>query len=83
MMHSTLAMTAALWRAEHPALGYSIPLEGIHQKGEAMREIRARLTHTGCVHNDAQMTFLMSAMSTLALAEACLVSTTKTYNSLT
>lgn len=69
MMHSTLAMTAALWRAEHPALEYSIQLEGIRQKGEAMREIMARLARAGSVRNDDEITFLMSTMSTLVIVE--------------
>lgn len=68
-MHSTLAMTAALWRAEHPALEHSIQLEGICQKGEAMRGIRARLAHAGSVRDDDEMSFLMSTVSTLVIVE--------------
>ncbi|RMZ87997.1 hypothetical protein DV736_g4787, partial [Chaetothyriales sp. CBS 134916] len=69
MMHSTLAMTAALWRAANPTLESSIQLEGIHQKGQAMRKIIAWLAQldTGC--KDDNMTFLMSSMSTLVIAE--------------
>ncbi|KAH6658178.1 hypothetical protein BKA67DRAFT_557350 [Truncatella angustata] len=71
MMHSTLAMTAALWRAEHSALEYSIQVEGIHQKGEAMREIRTKLAHAESVGNDDDMNFLMATMSTLGIVETC------------
>jgi len=76
MMHGTLAMTAAMWRTEYPALEYSIQLEGLRQKGDAMREIRARLDHTldssRAVRDggdDDEIAFLMTAMSTLAIVE--------------
>ncbi|KAL7940226.1 hypothetical protein V8C42DRAFT_259626 [Trichoderma barbatum] len=68
MMHSTLAMTAVLWRAEFPALESSIRLEGMRQKGEAMREIRAWLTRAYSVGNDDKST-LMSSMATLVIVE--------------
>ncbi|KAM0814363.1 hypothetical protein AB5N19_00153 [Seiridium cardinale] len=71
MMHSTLAMTAALWRAEYAGLEHSIQLEGIRQKGKAMQEIRARLAHADSVSSDGEMAFLMSTMSTLVLVEIC------------
>ncbi|KAH8199182.1 hypothetical protein TruAng_006651 [Truncatella angustata] len=64
-------MTAALWRAEHSALEYSIQVEGIHQKGEAMREIRTKLAHAESVGNDDDMNFLMATMSTLGIVETC------------
>ncbi|KAI8623509.1 hypothetical protein F5Y19DRAFT_458120 [Xylariaceae sp. FL1651] len=69
MMHSTLAMTAALWRAEYPALEYSVQLEGIRQKGEAMRQIIARLAYASSVQNNEEVSFLVSAMSTLVIVE--------------
>ncbi|KAH6893540.1 hypothetical protein B0T10DRAFT_457640 [Thelonectria olida] len=71
MMHSTLAMTAALWRTEYPALQHSIQLEGIRQKGEAMREISARLAHAGSVRSDDETDLLLSTMSTLVTVEVC------------
>lgn len=69
MMRSTLAMTAALWRTECPTLGHSIQLEGLHQKCEAIREIRARLPHRDSFLNNEEVSFLMSAMSTLVTVE--------------
>lgn len=70
MMHSTLAMTTALWRAEYPSLQKSIQLEGIRQKGEAMREVGARLAHTDIVlFKDSEIAFLMSTMATLVIVE--------------
>ncbi|KAH8817470.1 hypothetical protein F5884DRAFT_250899 [Xylogone sp. PMI_703] len=71
MMHSTLAMAAVLWRVEHPALQYSIQLEGIHQKGEAMREIGARLASRDFVRHDDQINFTMSTIATLVIVEVC------------
>jgi hypothetical protein len=68
-MHSTLAMTAGIWQAEHPTLQDSIRTEGIKQKVEAMREIRSRLTHAGSVRNHDEVAFLMTSMSTLVIAE--------------
>lgn len=76
-MHSTLALAAALWRVEYPTLEYSIQLEGIRQKGEAMREVRARLTHAGAASKDNDITFLMFTMSTLVIAEVYRVHTAK------
>ncbi|KAH6967697.1 hypothetical protein BKA56DRAFT_622568 [Ilyonectria sp. MPI-CAGE-AT-0026] len=70
MMHSTLAMTATVWRMECPSLEHSIHLEGIHQKGDAMREIGVRLPCASSVRKDNEMTFLMFTMSTLAIVEA-------------
>lgn len=69
MMHSTLAMTAASLREGYPALGSSIQLEGIRQKGEAIREIRTRLALASSVRNNDEIKFLMSAMSTMAIVE--------------
>jgi hypothetical protein len=69
MMHSTLAMTAALWRIEYPALEHSVQLEGIRQKGQAMREISAWLAHAGSVRDNDEIHFFMSTMSTLVLVE--------------
>ena len=69
MMHGTLAMTAALWRAEFPALELSVQLEGIHQKGEAMREVRTRLAHASFVSSDDDIGFIMATMSTLVIVE--------------
>ncbi|RSL87821.1 hypothetical protein CEP51_002013 [Fusarium floridanum] len=72
MMHSTLAMAATLWRAECPSLEQSIQVEGLHQKGEAMREIGSRLAQNhGIQHHE--MAFLMSTMATLAIAEVVLL----------
>lgn len=68
-MHSTLAMSAVMWRAEHPALENLILLEGIRQKGQAMREIRAALDYGGPAPNDTETNFLMSTISTLAIVE--------------
>ena len=73
MMHSTLAMASALWRAECPALGPPIQLEGIRQKGEAMREIGARLARAGSVDGNDEIGFLMSTMATLVIVEVCRV----------
>ena len=70
-MHSTLAMTAAMLRAQCPALEQSIQLEGIRQKGEAMREISAWLTRSESATHDDKSAFLMSAMSTLSIVEVC------------
>ncbi|KAM0255287.1 hypothetical protein ACHAQJ_005942 [Trichoderma viride] len=67
MMHSTLAMVASLWQAKYPRLEYSVRFEGMRQKGEAMREIRARLAHAGSAGNDIERAFLMSTMSTLVI----------------
>lgn len=68
MMHGTLAMAAVQWRAECPLLEQSIQVEGLRQKGEAMREIGSRLAqdHSGYDH---EMAFLMSTMATLAIVE--------------
>ena len=68
-MHSTLAMTAVMWRAECLALEASIQIEGIQQKGEALRQIRAQLEHPSRVLSGDEKSFLMSAMSTLVLVE--------------
>lgn len=65
MMHSTLAMVAALWRAEHQDMKHDIFVEGLRQKGEAIKEIRTQLPTSG----DRQLAFLMSAMSTLVIVE--------------
>ncbi len=70
-MHSTLAMTAAVWRAQCPALEQSIQLEGIRQKGEAMREVSAWLMRSRSARHDDEASFLMSSMSTLAIVEVC------------
>lgn len=72
MMHSTLAMAAALWRAQCPSLEQSIQFEGLHQKGEAMREIGSRLAQGG-VDYEHEMAFLISTMATLVIAEVVLV----------
>ncbi|KAH8901156.1 hypothetical protein GQ53DRAFT_740256 [Thozetella sp. PMI_491] len=69
MMHSTLAMTAVLWRAVNPALDSSIQLEGIHQKGEAMREVIDGLARLDAGYNYDDLPFLLSSMSTLVIAE--------------
>lgn len=69
MMHSTLAMTAAVWRMEYPSLEYSIQLEGIRQKGDAMREIGVQLACASSVRKDYEISFLMFTMSTLAIVE--------------
>jgi hypothetical protein len=69
MMHSTLAMAAAFWRAEDPALTGSLRLEGIRQKSEAIRELRASLAMARPSDDSKQMSFLMSSMSTLAIVE--------------
>lgn len=69
MMHSTIAMAAAAWRAESPILDRSIQIEGIRQKGEAMRLIRARLALVGSAVADEEFIFIMSTMSTLVLVE--------------
>ncbi|KAI2463960.1 hypothetical protein F4781DRAFT_425926 [Annulohypoxylon bovei var. microspora] len=71
MMHSTLAMTAALWRVEYPVLEHSIQIEGIRQKGEAMRLIRARLelVDLSSIVDSKEFTFIMSTISTLVIAE--------------
>ncbi|EEU37892.1 uncharacterized protein NECHADRAFT_88180 [Fusarium vanettenii 77-13-4] len=68
MMHSTLAMAATQWRAECPSLEQSIQVEGLRQKGEAMREIGSRLAQD-CSGYDDEMAFLMSTMATLAIVE--------------
>ncbi|KAI1206787.1 uncharacterized protein F4807DRAFT_214794 [Annulohypoxylon truncatum] len=68
MMHGTLAMAAAVWRAEYPVLERSIQIEGIRQKGEAMRLIRAHLALVNSVTDEA-FTFVMSTMSTLVIVE--------------
>lgn len=73
MMHSTLAMTAAVWRMEHPSLEYSIQLKGIRQKGNAMREIGVRLACASSVRNDYDIHSLMSTMSTLEIVEVSLI----------
>lgn len=77
MMHSTLAMTAAVWRMEYPSLESSIQLEGIRQKGDAMREIGVRLACASSVRKDYEITFLMFTMSTLAIVEVCRIPTVK------
>ncbi|KAK7973794.1 hypothetical protein PG989_015642 [Apiospora arundinis] len=70
MMHSTLAMTAGLWRAENVRLDHSILLEGMHHKYEAIRQVRAQLsTHVGVAPRDTDVAFLMSTMSTLVVTE--------------
>ncbi|KAI1452852.1 hypothetical protein F4805DRAFT_402803 [Annulohypoxylon moriforme] len=69
MMHSTLAMTAALWRAEYPALEHSIRIEGIRQKGEAMRLTRAYLDLVDSAADGDEFTFIMSTISTLVIIE--------------
>ncbi|KAK8073955.1 hypothetical protein PG994_004854 [Apiospora phragmitis] len=70
MMHSTLAMAAALWRAENTALEKSIQLEGMRQKYQAIREIRTQLPkYCGVDIQDSGIAYLMSAMSTLVFAE--------------
>ncbi|KAI0883021.1 uncharacterized protein GGS22DRAFT_34545 [Annulohypoxylon maeteangense] len=74
MMHSTLAMTAAMWRAESPVLERSIQIEGMRQKGEALRLVRAHLglvsgLPDSSVADDKDSTFVMSAMSTLVIIE--------------
>ncbi|KAI1443033.1 hypothetical protein F5Y02DRAFT_429277 [Annulohypoxylon stygium] len=63
-------MAAAAWRAESPILDRSIQIEGIRQKGEAMRLIRARLALVGSAVADEEFIFIMSTMSTLVLVEA-------------
>ena len=68
MMHSTLAMAAALWQADCPALEKSIQVEGLRQKGEAMREVGACLAQVGSIHNH-EIAFIISTMSTLVLVE--------------
>lgn len=73
MMHSTLAMAASLWQARDPKVGYSVKFEGMRQKGEAMREIRARLAHAGSAGNEIERAFLMSTMSTLVIVAVCLI----------
>ncbi|RTE79230.1 hypothetical protein BHE90_006287 [Fusarium euwallaceae] len=72
MMHSTLAMAASLWRAECPSLEQSIQVEGLHQKGEAMREIRSHLAQDNSIQHH-EMAFLMSTMATLAIVEVFLL----------
>ncbi|KAJ4218560.1 hypothetical protein NW759_008453 [Fusarium solani] len=70
MMHSTLAMAAALWQADCPALEKSIQVEGLRQKGEAMREVGACLAQADSTHNH-EIAFIISTMSTLVLVEVC------------
>ncbi|RSL96043.1 hypothetical protein CDV31_013650 [Fusarium ambrosium] len=70
MMHSTLAMAATLWRAECPSLEHSIQVEGLRQKGEAIREIGTRLGKNLFLYDD-EMAFLMSTMATLVIVEIC------------
>ncbi|KAK8023921.1 hypothetical protein PG993_011987 [Apiospora rasikravindrae] len=70
MMHSSLALAAAVWRAEDVALEKSIHLEGMRQKYEAIREVRSQLSkHVGVGRNDSGMAPLMSTMSTLVFVE--------------
>lgn len=69
MMHSTLAMTAALLKVANPTLESSIQLEGIYQKGEAMREVIAWLARLDVGCKDDDLPFLISSMSTLVIAE--------------
>ncbi len=69
MMHSTLAMTATMWRANNPTLESSIQLEGIRQKGQAMRGIIAGLARLDAGCKDDNLSFLMSSMCTLVIAE--------------
>ncbi|KAF4949571.1 hypothetical protein FSARC_13436 [Fusarium sarcochroum] len=71
MMHSTLAMTAVLWRAEYSGLQRSIQVEGMRQKGEAIREIQAQLAKVSSVNDLENLDFLLSTMSTLAIAAVC------------
>ncbi|KAJ4250990.1 hypothetical protein NW762_011640 [Fusarium torreyae] len=71
MMHSTLALTAVLWKAEYSGLQLSVQVEGIRQKGEAMREIQAQLGKASSVNDLSNMSFIMSTMSTLAIAAVC------------
>ncbi|RSL47198.1 hypothetical protein CEP54_013507 [Fusarium duplospermum] len=63
-------MAAALWRADCPSLEQSIQVEGLRQKGEAIREIGSRLAQDHSVY-DHEMAFLMSTMATLVLVEVC------------
>ncbi|KAH8657767.1 hypothetical protein BX600DRAFT_58962 [Xylariales sp. PMI_506] len=71
MMHSTLAMAAALWRAECPGLDSAIQLEGLRQKGKAMREVSFRLARASSMCSNEEMAFVMSTMSTLVIVEIC------------
>lgn len=70
MMHSVLAMAAVLWRAENAALDRLIQLEGMRQKYEAIREVRAQLPrHAGVGRKESSLAYLMSTMSTLVFVE--------------
>lgn len=72
MMHSTLAMAAVLWRAENAALDKSIQLEGMRQKYEAIREVRAQLSrHVDVGRNNSDLAPFMSTISTLVFVEVC------------
>ena len=69
MMHGTLAMTAVFWSMSFPDLEYSIQLEGIRQKGEAMRAISTRLKHADSGPFVEGIDFIMSTISTLVITE--------------
>jgi hypothetical protein len=68
-MNSTLAMTAALWRAEYPALERSIQCEGLRQKCEAIRGISSLLVQTNGTRGSVESNTLMCTMSTLVIVD--------------
>ena len=67
-MHATLALAAAFWSAKMPDLSAAIQQEGLHQKGEALRQV-GQLIRRGFAHGSVGYRLLLATIANLSNIE--------------
>ncbi|CAI6091780.1 unnamed protein product [Clonostachys chloroleuca] len=72
VMHSTIALSAALLLATTPRVGHCDPAlqqEGLYQKGQAMRQIREWCLQSNVSYCDSNRAAIMISISTMSTVE--------------
>lgn len=72
VMHSTIALSAALLIATTPRVGHCDPdlrQEGLYQKGQAMRQIREWCLQSNVSYCDSNRAAIMISISTMSTVE--------------
>lgn len=72
VMHSTIALSAALLIATTPRVGHCDPAlqqEGLYQKGQAMRQIREWCLQSNVSYCDSNRAAIMISISTMSTVE--------------
>ncbi|CAG9982871.1 unnamed protein product [Clonostachys byssicola] len=72
VMHSTIALSAALLMATTPRVGHCDPAlqqEGLYQKGQAMRQIREWCLQSNVSYYDSNRASIMISISTMSTVE--------------